>query len=160
MTRGGRCNIAHCPRADIFKCPAAAPFGLPSCEMGPLSPFLFGLSALPACLHPRPRSHKHAPVVYTRDSRAFAFFSSSLPLPFRPGRLSFRRAREPLISADFARRADPWNPRGYLSPGGSFLSFSLFLPSSLPPSYSAIPSRVPPEFFTHGPRTAPFSVCR
>lgn len=38
LTRGGRCNIAHCPRADIFKCPAVAPFGLPYCG-GLLPPF-------------------------------------------------------------------------------------------------------------------------
>lgn len=54
----------------------------------------------------------------------------------------FRHAREPLISADFARRVDPWNPCSCLSPaparaGTSFhpsfllaLSFSPSAPSS------------------------------
>lgn len=74
------------------------------------------------------------------------FFLCGLPLPFRPGRLSFRRAREPLISADFAHRADPWNSRGYLSPGGSFLSLSL------PPALLSSSPHL--EFLQNSPRAA------
>lgn len=125
---------------------------VPSCDARDPSPPAISLRSKCPFL-PR-RSPKRDTVVYTCDSRASLSFSSSLPLPFRPGRLSFRRAREPLISADFARRADPWNPRGYLSPGGSFLSFSLspFLPLPLL-SYPSSP--VPSEFFTRGFLTAP-----
>lgn len=49
----------------------------------------------------------------------------------------FRHAREPLISADFARRVDPWNPCSCLSPAptraGSFHPF-------LSPSVYILPS--------------------
>lgn len=126
--------------APIYSNARPPPFGLPSCDGAPSRPLpsLFGLSA--SSPSPPPPVAPLPPLlsaVYTCDSRLFFFFCSpsSLPLPFRPGRLSFRPAREPLISADFARRADPWNPRGYLSPGGSFLSFCLSSPR--PPSPSS-----------------------
>lgn len=60
----------------------------------------------------------------------------------------FRHAREPLISADFARRVDPWNPCSCLSPAptraGNFHPFSR-LPSTfyhLPSLFSFLSCRV------------------
>lgn len=100
---------------------SACHLAMPSDPPHPL-PSLFSLSALSSALGALLSATPWS-IRVTLAPRFY--FSSSPPLPFRPGRLSFRPAREPLISADFARRADPWNPRGYLSPGGSFLSFSL-----------------------------------
>lgn len=48
----------------------------------------------------------------------------------------FRHAREPLISADFARRVDPWNPCSCLSPAPARAG------TSVHPSFSLFPSRL------------------
>lgn len=137
LTRGGRCNIAHCPP--------------PIYSNGPLSSRRSSFFPLPSAL---PRLHTH-----TLDALLLPFdfyfpFLSFFPPPStssvlrrgepRVRRASplFRHAREPLISADFARRVDPWNPCSCLSPaparaGTSFhpsfllaLSFSPSAPSS------------------------------
>jgi len=131
LTRGGRCNIAHCPRADIYSNARLAPPSLFRSSNPALSP-IHPISPLPSI---------PANVCLTRlrvASLAFFLHAPSLP-PSPPLALavSFRRAREPLISADFARRADPWNPRGYLSPGGSFL------PLPVDPGTSPRSSRIP-----------------
>lgn len=128
LTRGGRCNIAHCPRADIYSNARL----LPRCVDSP------SLSlSLPPRTTPNVRLTR---LLYVWLSRASLFPSAAFLSSFSPSAVSFRRAREPLISADFARRADPWNPRGYLSPGGSFLSVSL------PPLWHLDSLFVPPEF--------------
>jgi len=124
---------------------------------------------LPSCgglLLPDPSSPSAPP--YSRVTRltcgslAPHFFLSVFLFLFAFSRVSFRYAREPLISADFARRADPWNLHGYLSPGGSFCPSPTTTtpppsPAALPPLpfLSYAPSRVPPRFSTRGPLTAP-----
>lgn len=122
LTRGGRCNIAHCPP--------------PIYSNGPLSctdPSFFPSST--------PRLRAHQTLSSSHSVFTFHSFLSSFnllcPTP-RVRRASplFRHAREPLISADFARRVDPWNPCSCLSPAPARAG------TSVHPSFSLFPSRL------------------
>lgn len=138
LTRGGRCNIAHCPP--------------PIYSNGPLSSRRSSFFPLPSAL---PRLHTHTPDALLLPFDFYFPFLSFFPPPStssvlrrgepRVRRASplFRHAREPLISADFARRVDPWNPCSCLSPAParagtsfhpSFLLALSFSPSAPPPS--------------------------
>lgn len=99
-----------------------------------------------AILPSRPSSHVAPDALLLSLGFYFPFLSfpppSTSSVRVRRASPLFRHAREPLISADFARRVDPWNPCSCLSPapasraGSSFHpSFSLF-PSPSPSSSS------------------------
>lgn len=102
------------------------------------------------------------PHVYAHTRRSPPLIRFLLSIPFFPPSTSsvlrrreprvrrasplFRHAREPLISADFARRVDPWNPCSCLSPAparagtppSTLLSFSSSV--SFSPTHFLLPS--------------------